>query len=149
MSIGRLSNLSFGASVKRESLRHLFSKKTIDNPTLKDITDDYDAAIENIRRQKQSAIELDEFMHSDEVKAALDKLPKNDSVKICSRYRGIYIKNGLHLMYLTDNGSIISKILNNPNNERYFSSKEAQNSDGSIDKEGILSWLNSICEVLK
>ena len=149
MAVNRISNISFGAKIERETIRHLYSPKIIEKPTLEQVMNDYDEAINNITWQKKSAQELDEYMHSDEVKAIVDKLPPNDTITIHSKFKGSYAKNGFHLSYSTKSASVIKRILKHSKKNEHYSDFPAQTRDGSINKEGILHWLNTIADMVK
>ena len=109
-----------------------------------EIAQEYDKQIAIIQSGKKKAMELDEFMHSDKVTSLIDKLLEEDQIDIASLLstedsvdEGSMIKpEKFELFYYAD--TVEREIEAEKQSLDYI---EAQNDDGSINKEGILNWL--------
>ena len=110
---------------------------------------DYDEKIRQLRSLKKQAQEFDDFMRSDEIKAMMQKLPVYDEVVMrneCSfedkGWDDIQARP-FELMYIQqeDKYEFIQPTGRNTK-DKYFAF--IQNSDGTINKEGIKAWLENL-----
>lgn len=151
MKISPVSNyMQFGAKYGHSSKNY---------ETKEEIIRHFDKQIDVIEFQKQKALELEDFMQSDEVKTILEQLPEEDKILssplLMTGYRinlpDIVQPTRIKLTYYTNSADSISKINRynfKANNYPYglvnISVFTAQNKDRSIDKKGIINWLKEL-----
>ena len=143
MNIAPVSNTSFTASLKRESISNFSKNIYIENPTLNQIVKQYDDAIKEIKEQKEKIVEFDKFMRCDTVKEALKKLPEEDSIVIYDRCKGRTIPFDPALVYETSDNRKV-ELLSKTNNSIKFDTYKENN---HIDMTGILNWLSALSEM--
>ena len=111
------------------------------------MADFYDERIKKIQLQKKEYLELDEFMHSDEIKKIVEKLPDEDSVIItqhCCK------DNMPRLNYESQNNSIIKEVvrcLKSPKGTN-ISEFSPFNNNHELDKKGIKIWLYRLLHII-
>lgn len=124
-----------------------------DGLTKQEVADCYDAHMGVIERQKRVALELQDYMNSEEIQEILNKLPEEDTVEIRSlltTHNTVYGKNpiepdDIELRYdPSPNDTIRRRQLDNV----YLRSISVQKDDEerSLDKEKIANWLNTIAD---
>lgn len=144
------SNMSFKARLERNIGPKIVNPETqrpilhINDP-LNLVLMDYDNAIERIRAQKARAIELDAFMHSDEVTQYIGALPQEDIVSIMYRPRNNedLSEYNILLRYIPGNSISYTRTQYRDYKDPRLDMK-AQNKDGSINKQGIIGWLTDL-----
>ena len=140
MNIQRVNTPSFGARVVREQYLDwdLSSKKgePIYRETfMSDVLQTYDDEISKLKRQREKAKELDEFMHSQEVALVLGELPQGDVLNLNLSYDRDNEQN-LSLEYKSDKMS----------NDEYkkYGRINPLDKNGKIDAVGIANWLTML-----
>jgi len=142
-------NLNFTARLKRT-----LSSQYNCPGTKADMEESFDFQIKKIREQKAAAVEFDNFMRSDEIKGVMKQLPKDASIEMfnsfelsedprdvddCEPFSLTYIKDSEacdedgydgYILYGSECGDIAFH--------------GVQKRDGSIDKDGIKNWLNTL-----
>ncbi len=157
MYIGKVSNAaSFAAKIiRQQDLNYDFQtgKQSINYSSKKDVTDSYDKQIFALQRQKAAALELDEFMHSDEVRELVSKLPENDEIEICNKFynnaeQGEDLKLEHHHILFDHNSDCPDKKWSGLSREEQYklSYVDVQNKDGSIDKQKIIDMLKNLTQ---
>lgn len=150
MNITPINNTSFKAQILREPriIQGPNNTTTIKVSSKQGILDTYDEQIKKLTEQKNAAKELDDFMHSKEIREITAKLPQEDIISIESGFRieekgNIYTigKMAMSLYYDSD--------IMNEKAAQKLGTKNPQNADGSIDKKGIKGWLLNICDYYK
>ena len=158
MRVNSINSNSFQGSVSR----HL---RTVSNgyavpvsykpETKEDFLKSYNDILLAVHKQKARAIELDEFMFSDKVQKEVEKLPEDviiemncdanmDYIKRNEPWKGMYIQlhdtREMERRELYPNGAV--------NNRRVheLSQMRVQKKDGTINKEGIISWIKGLQE---
>lgn len=110
----------------------------------------YDKEIQKLVKQRDNAIELDTFMNSKEVKQLTKQLPQKDIVDIQQSVEHEKIEDSMTgLRYvIRDNKSFdkMFKTIAHTEKEDDLSFEKVRKDDGSLNKEGILSWLNNLVE---
>lgn len=155
MKLSPVSNyMPFGAKYGHASKKY---------ETKEEIVKHFDNQKDAIELQKQKALEFEDFMQSDEVKAILDKLPAEDKVLssplLMTGYKinlpDMVQPSRIKLYYYTNSAENISKINRynfKKNNFPYglvnISVYTAQNKDRSIDKKGIVNWLKELTNII-
>lgn len=155
MQINSVSQIGFGAKLMRNS-------KVINpgNPetshckstSKQDMIDSYDRQIKKIEAQKQIAIEFDEFMHTPEVQEKVKSLPKEDELEMGTKFTisdsdeyGFDMTEPC-LVYECHNDDSADKLYSLDRMEQgdvvYF--QDTQNEDGSINKQGIMDYLDKL-----
>lgn len=153
MKINNIQSTNFNAKVVRNPYYEQYSNSgesiRLEQPLQKTIQE-YDKQIAIIEKQKQSAIELDRFMSSKEVKNLLDELPEEDEIILKSQYSPVISS----LSYSNDVTLADIAIQYSPKNQesknryvnlhlfqkRQVSSQNISNSNG-LDKEKLTQWL--------
>ena len=143
MEVLPINSINFSAKIKRSKLNT--QECTIKNPSKKDIARFYDKEVQDIVRQKEFVLELDSFIHSDKVKEKVEtKLPKKHLFEVDSNL----------IFYGHDDLSIIPPFLfYTPRNSKgeqiqdTIGFSHTQNDDGSVNKEGILNWIDELIEI--
>ena len=136
-------NLNFSARLSRNPDMFGYEK------TKQETMESYDKKIRELKLLKKQAKEFDEFMRSDEIKLLLQKLPEQDEVILRNEYtlrdKGwddiqaepfelLYIQDEEKYEFIKPSGKYAS--------EKHF--RFVQNNDGTINKDGIMIWLNNL-----
>lgn len=145
-------------SFSAKTVRECNSKREERSKT--QILQSYDDQIDIIKKQKQRAIELDEYMHSKEIKKILKQLPAKDFVEINHMFAGdtgsVEGKDGDYVIPCSHMICYYHK--SNEENEKFqelYDSRggdlhiDIQKRDGSIDKKLIKNYLKSLIEIFK
>ena len=167
MKISPVSSvLNYKAKVVSNSTLGVHKARHNEGLSKKEVAEHYNEQIKRIEAQKMRAIELQDFMQSNEVQKILDKLPKEDEVELDSLLKSNAGINGVDMikpkkmmLYYIPATIINSNKINQYDsdfnrNKDYKDAainhrkKVVQNDDGTIDKDGIVGWLNEIVEIL-
>lgn len=160
MKLSPVNTISFSAKYSSNSTLGNNSRKYNDGLTKEQIIEHFDMQIDRIELQKQKALELEDFMQSDEVKEILAQLPENDEVVSDSLLTSHEINpinkiqpRRMKLYYLTNSYENLVKINRydyNKNDRRTSFIQLAQNNDRdkSINKKGIIAWLKELVCIL-
>ena len=145
MNISPLLKTSFGAQLVHQDICNYKDRKFIENPSLSKVLVEYDKAISDITTQRENVLKLDEFMHSDEIKGLVEKLPREDKVIIKNRYHKDGGSELLKLSYSTLDPLRIKSFTSGG-----FSSEcsvcTADESD--IDRNKIVDWLKMLRKIV-
>ena len=110
----------------------------------KQIAREYGARIAKLLQEKQTVLEIDEFLNSKEAKATLNKLPKEDIINISTP------KNENEAFSLTYQDSTVFNRLTLQEFEDWKGSEMDVffpiKKDGTLDKKGIIKWINKTVE---
>jgi len=148
MKISSVNNLNFGAKLI-SNMSTGYSTKVRKSLSKEEISKNYDNQIKEIKKQKKVALELDEFLKSDEINELIKQLPEDDEVEIISllndrpmrlEYYPKATKYKARLWQLS-----ISQNAYKPVN---YNICPAQNEEGELDKNGIKTWLEKVANAL-
>lgn len=135
-------NISFRAQVTRnfDGVASENSEKVIAG---------YDKEIQKLLKQKNDAVELDTFMSSHEVKEYTKLLPKKDFVDIRQSVDNDKENIPANLQYVVRDDNSLHKLFKttiHPEKRDDLAFSELRKEDGSLNKEGIMGWLNHLVE---
>lgn len=138
-----MSNISFGAQITRNF-------DGVCSDTAQKVVDGYDKEIQKLIKQRDNAIELDTFMNSKEVKQLTKQLPKKDLVDIQqSIYHDRNEDSITGVQYVVRDDKSWDKLFKttiHPEKRDDLAFEQVRKEDGSLNKEGILGWLNHLVE---
>ena len=124
-----MSNISFGALITRN----------------------FDGVCaQRLMKQKEQAFELDSFMNTKEVKQLAKQLPKKDIVDIQQSVDHDKQEDSITgLQYIVRDDKSIDKLFKttiHPEKRDDLAFEQVRKEDGSLNKEGIMGWLNHLVE---
>ena len=159
MKLSPVNALSFKAKYLSNATLGNYKYKFNNGLTKEQIAKDYDSQIAKIELQKQKALELEDFMQSDEVQAIIAQLPAEDEVisdSLLTTRNSISPVNKISLdrmklYYMTDSPESISKISRydykiDDYNTHFCQCAQAR--DGKLDKAGIITWLKELVGIV-
>ena len=139
--------VNFCASIVRPYKSAINSDLGFEPATKKDMINFYDRQIKELQRQKKEYLELDEFMHSDEIKKMIEKLPEEDSILM---QRHCNKDNMLRLEYESQSDFINKEIMHFMKNPEYSDVFQfiPFNHNHELDKNGIKIWLSKLLHIV-
>lgn len=138
-----MSNISFCAQITRnfDGVCSENSQKVIAG---------YDKEIQKLIKKRDEASELDTFMNSKEVKQLTKQLPKKDIVDIQQSVYNDKIEDcftGVQYVVRDDKSwDKLFKTTIHPEKRDDLAFQQVRKDDGTLNKEGILGWLNHLVE---
>lgn len=128
----------------KTAINYKTEKKKATSQSKSQIAREYDARIAKLLQEKQTVLEIDEFLNSKEAKATLNKLPKEDIINISTP------KNENETFSLTYQDSTVFNRLTLQEFEDWKGSEMDVffpiKKDGTLDKKGIIKWINKTVE---
>ena len=138
-----MSNISFGALITRNF-------DGVGAQTSQKVMAGYDKEIQKLLKQKEQALELDSFMNTKEVKQLAKKLPKKDIIDIQQSVDHDKLEDSITgLQYVVRDDKSFDKLFKvtiHPEKRDDLAFEQVRKEDGSLNKEGIMGWLNHLVE---
>ena len=143
---------SFGAIFKRNPI---LGK----NMSKKDMVATYDKAISSIKQRKELALELEKYMKTPEIKEIISKLPSDDVLEIYDTFspeisldeeNNCVVNNFNYISYVPQNKrslDIVEGMSTRKDSNYSYILEVSENLDGSLNKDSIKGWLNSIVKL--
>lgn len=151
MNINPVSFNAFGAKLVRDPKSDTDAQK---GSTKQEMLDSYNEAIKTIQTQKAAAIEFDTFMSSPEVKSIVSGLPENDILIMDAKFvadtnhcsNKLTDQNAMGLTYSSDDFFVNTALEDFPlaKQEKMTCFTDVQNKDGSLNKKGIMDFLENL-----
>ena len=128
----------------KTTFNYEIKKKKAFSQSKSELAREYDAKIAKIQKEKQTVLELDEFLSSKEARNALNRLPHEDTISISTPKTA---DEQLSLTYI-DN-TVFDRLTlqefedwKGSEMDIYFPIKK----DGTLDKKGIVKWISKTVE---
>ena len=137
-------NISFGAKITRN-----FDGVCSDTP--EKVIAGYDKEIQKLIKKRDDAAELDTFMSSKEVKQITKQLPKKDLVDIQQSVYHDELEDCITgVQYIVRDDKSWEKLFKttiHPEKRDDLAFEKVRKEDGTLNKEGIIDWLNHLVEL--